>query len=143
MRAERPIGSLAVEVTRGTSNNLFQVATLVRAATTIDATVDVLFRGDALRKLARSRIDTDEWSEAYEAVHDELLHRLHAAEFCDMTTFLRDAKEHGDHVSYWACAEDLDTSALQLVDLAPIVDGTRSADAFLRDADSADALLRF
>src|SRR5262245_8714730 len=37
--------SLAIVATRGTSNNIFQVATLVRAATALEMTVDVLFQG--------------------------------------------------------------------------------------------------
>src|SRR5207248_1568041 len=132
---------LAIEVTRGTSNNLFQVATLIRAATTIDAYVDVLFRGAALRKLARDRIDEDEWSMAYAAIHDALAERLASAEFTDMATFLHDAKEHGDHVHLWASAEELAAADLRIEDLVPSVDGARSSAGFGELARQANARL--
>ncbi|MEA2641083.1 MAG: hypothetical protein QOF51_2477 [Chloroflexota bacterium] len=143
MAMQRPIDRLAIEVTRGTSNNLFQVATLVRAATAIDATVEVLFRGDALRKLRVDRINVDEWSAAYAAVQDGLRDRLRSAEFVDMASFLRDAKEHGDRVQYWVDADDLQTAELRLGDLVPQLDGARNSERFFADAERADALLRF
>src|SRR5947208_7678544 len=103
----RPLRRIAITVTRGTSNNLFQVATLVRAATALDATVEVLFRDAALLKLERSRLNEPEWSPAYAAVGSSLVERLRAADFTEMETFLRDAKQHGDDVHYWASLETL------------------------------------
>lgn len=134
---------LSVIVTRGTTNNLFQVATLVRAATSIDASVEVLFQGDALRKLTRDRINVPEWSPVYAAVEANLRERLRAADFTDLETFLRDAKEHGDAVHYWAAAETLRADGRDLDALTPLLDGVVSVDEFRVQAGSAAALLSF
>src|SRR5437899_1557677 len=105
--AEPRLRSLAIVATRGTSNNLFQIATLVRAATALESKVDVLFRNAALAKLQSERINDSEWSDAYSTVAPSLAERLKAADFTQMEAFLRDAKEHGDHVHFWACSETL------------------------------------
>lgn len=134
---------LSIIATRGTTNNLFQIATLVRAATAIEAHVEVLFRDDALRKLTRGRINLPEWSPIYAAIQPQLLDRLRAADFTDLETFLRDAKEHGDAVRYWACAETLALAHLNPEDLTPLLDGAMSPTEFLAQATGADALLCF
>lgn len=134
---------LSVIVTRGTTNNLFQVATLVRAATAIDATVEVFFQDEALRKLTRDRINVPEWSSAYDVVLPQLAERLQAADFTDLQTFLRDAKEHGDAVRYWASAETLAAGGVNPDDLTPLLDGVLFAADFLDQAQAADALLSF
>src|SRR5437762_6904721 len=56
---------LAIVVTRGTSNNLFQVATLVRAATALEMGVRVLFKAEAAQKLRKDRIKVPEWAPVY------------------------------------------------------------------------------
>jgi peroxiredoxin family protein len=134
---------LAVEATRGTTNNLFQVATLIRAATALDASVEVLFCDGALMKLTRERINIPEWSVAYSAVLPDLSERLKAAAFVDMESFLRDAKEHGDHVHYWACAETLAVQRLSLLELTPLLDGGETRTSFYTRAQDSDALLTF
>jgi hypothetical protein len=130
-------------VTRGSSNNLFQVATLVRAATALDVTVDVLFCDAALLRLRPDRINEPAWSESYAQVLPALQERLRDAEFVHMEGFLRDAKEHGDAVRYWACRETLMDQRLTLGDLVTLLDGERALAAFLDDAQGADALLSF
>jgi peroxiredoxin family protein len=130
-------------VTRGTSNNLFQVATLVRAATALEVTVDVLFCDGALALLRRDRINEPAWSAAYAAILPALQKRLHDADFVDMERFLRDAKEHGDAVRYWACSETMAEAQLSLADLTTLLDGERAIATFLHDAQGADSLLRF
>ena len=134
---------LAVIVTRGSTNNLFQAATLVRAATALDYAVDVLFRDEALVKLRRDRLNLAEWSAAYAPVRENLEERLRAAEFTDMETFLRDAKEHGDAVRFWACTDTLAAEQLTLEKLVPLVDGAITLESFLDGARGADAVLRF
>jgi peroxiredoxin family protein len=135
--------SLAIVATRGTSNNLFQIATMVRAATALEATVQVLFDNAALLKLRLDRINLTEWSAVYAPVQDKLEERLRAADFMDMETFLREAKEHGDDVTFWASAETLASARLRLSDLTPLLDGERGRAQFLAEARSADALLTF
>jgi hypothetical protein len=128
-----------VRVTRGTSNNLFQVATLVRAATALEATVDVLFAGAALARLRRDVLNEPAWSEAYHAIAAGLQQRLREADFEDMEGFLRDAKEHGDAVHYWAASETLQTEGFELRELTPLLDGSRAEAEF--EAHTANAVL--
>ena len=134
---------LAIEVTRGTANNLFQVATLIRAATALEARVDVLFCDTALAGLRQDAINDLTWSSAYDLVLDALHNRLADAEFVDMARFLRDAKEHGDAVSFWACQESLDAIGAPLDAMAPLLDGARSRADFEATSATADARLRF
>ena len=135
--------TLAISVTRGSSNNLFQVATLVRAATALDISVEVLFRDEALQKLHRDRLNEPEWAPAYAVVEPSLAERLRAADFTDMETFLRDAKEHGDEVHYWASADTIAREGLAVAELTPLLDGQRGEDDFDAAARHADALLAF
>ena len=137
------LNRLAIAVSRGTSNNLFQVATLVRAATALGVTVDVLFRDDALLKLDNSRLNEPEWSPAYAAVAPSLAQRLRAADFTDMETFLRDAKEHGDAVHYWASSETVVRQHVVLGELTQLLDGEQNDDTWREVARGADALLAF
>ncbi len=134
---------LAVIVTRGSSNNLFQVATLVRAATALEWPVRVLFRDDAALKLARDRINRDEWSALYKPIADALAERLHAADFADMSTFLRDAKEHGDDVRFWVCQDSLSDGQLAVEDLPTSIDGCMSAEEFAAATVNTWATLTF
>ena len=133
--------SLAVIASRGSSNSLFQIATLVRAATALGARVDVLFQDAALVKLGRDRVELSEWSSAYAAVSDEIQERLRAADFTDMESFLRDAKEHGDDVHFWANEESLAATGATLDELTPLLDGVRESTEFERQP--TDALMRF
>jgi len=150
-RAEQPspqaeparLAKLAIVVSRGTSNNLFQVATLVRAATALEATVEVLFRDAALLKLERVRINEPQWSPTYAAVASSLAERMRAADFTDMETFLRDAKHHGDAVALWASSQTLRREGVGLDQLIPLLDGERDENDFLAEARTADALLTF
>jgi peroxiredoxin family protein len=127
--------ALAIVVTRGTSNNLFQVATLVRAATALEMPVRVLFEGEAVLKLGRSGVSRDEWAEVYAPVLKELGERLAAAEFESMEQFLRDAREHGEDVRFWASAETMTSTGTVLDDLVASVDGARSRADFEKEAE--------
>jgi peroxiredoxin family protein len=137
------LGWLAIQVTRGTSNNLFQVATLVRAATALEARVDVLFRDAALELLRRDAINVPAWSSAYRKVLQPMQERIRDAGFEDMERYLRDCKEHGDHVRFWACEESLSERRLTPADFTRLLDGTRSLADFLAESREADATLSF
>jgi len=135
--------SLVIQVSRGTSNNLFQVATLVRAATALEARVDVLFCGEALGLLRSGSINEPVWSTAYSKVIESMQARLREADFVDMQRFLRDAKEHGDHVHFWGCTETMRERALTLGDFTSLLDGERTIADFTAQAGRADAMLSF
>jgi predicted peroxiredoxin len=135
--------TIAIVATRGTSNNLFQVATLVRAATALEMGVRVLFKDEAAQKLHKDRIKVPEWAAVYARVEPQLMERLRAADFEEMDTFLRDAKEHGDDVEFWVAQETLDDRHLELADLIDLIDGAIAEATFRELADPALALLTF
>jgi hypothetical protein len=72
---------------------------------------------------------------------DGLDERLGAADFTDMESFLRDAKQHGDDVHFWAGSDSLAFSDYTLDDLTPLLDGERTSADF--EQQFADAVLRF
>lgn len=134
---------LAIVVTRGSSNNLFQVATLVRAATALEMRVLVFFKEGAAGKLRRERVNVPDWAPTYARVEPQLIERLGAADFEDMERFLRDAKQHGNDVEFWVEAESLDREGIGLVDLVPLLDGALDEAAFRQRATVAMATLTF
>lgn len=130
-------------MTRGTSNNLFQVATLVRAATALEAPVRVFFEGAAALKLVQNRVNVDEWSAIYHPVAHALSQRLVAADFTDMASFLHDAKEHGDDVRFWASLETLQAERLDAAQLIECLDGVIREAEFAQLASRANVVLIF
>jgi hypothetical protein len=139
----QPTRTLAVTASGGRTNELFQVATLVRAATALDQRVQVLFCGAAVLKLRRDCLNRPEWSPSYGRVEDGLQERLQSAGFTDLETFLREAKEHGDFVSFWVSADTLQQEGIELADLSEVIDGMRAEADFALDARLADAWLTF
>ena len=65
----------------------------MRAATALDAAVDVLFCDDALLALRQGVVNAPAWSAIYSNVLPGLTERLRDAEFVTMEPFLRDARE--------------------------------------------------
>ena len=135
---------LAIVVTRGTFNNLVQVATLVRAAAGTGTAVRVLFRDAAILAMRRDRIGSLPWSAEFAGREGETLALLEAAEFADLQEFLRDAKEHGDDVRYYACTSSMYYCNTDAADLIPEIDAPRSLTAFLaEDVAAATTVLSF
>jgi len=99
----------------------------------------VLFTGAALAQLRRDVLNEPVWSEAYHPILPALQQRLREADFEDMERFLRDAKEHGDAVHYWAARETLHAEGYDLRELTPLLDGARDEGEF--KADTFDAIL--
>jgi peroxiredoxin family protein len=136
--------SLALIVTRGTFNNLVQVATLIRTAAGDGTAVRVLFRDAALLAVRRDRIGAIEFSPEFEGREAVTLELLRAADFEDLQSFLRDAKEHGDDVRLYACTSSMYYCNTQLEDLIPEIDGPRSLATFLaEDVAGAATVLTF
>ena len=139
-----PQRSLAIIVTRGTFNNLVQVATLIRVAAGDGSPVRVLFRDAALLAVRTDRIGALEFSPEFEGRETVTLELLRAADFEDLQSFLRDAKEHGDDVRYYACTSSMYYCNTQLEDLIPEIDGPRPLAAFLaEDLPAASVVLTF
>jgi peroxiredoxin family protein len=139
-----PLRSLAIIVTRGTFNNLVQVATLIRVAAGDGSPVRVLFRDAALLAVRTDRIGALEFSPEFEGRETVTLELLRAADFEDLQSFLRDAKEHGDDVRYYACTSSMYYCNTQLEDLIPEIDGPRPLATFLaEDVPAATVVLTF
>jgi peroxiredoxin family protein len=136
--------SLALIVTRGTFNNLVQVATLIRTAAGDGRPVRVLFRDAALLAVRADRIGSIEFSPEFEGREAVTLELLRAADFEDLQGFLRDAKEHGDDVRYYACTSSMYYCNTQVEDLIPEIDGPRPLATFLaEDVPAASVVLAF
>jgi peroxiredoxin family protein len=139
-----PRPSLAIIVTRGTFNNLVQVATLIRTAAGDGTSVRVLFRDAALLAVRADRISAVAFSPEFDGREAETLELLRAADFEDLPSFLRDAKEHGDDVRYYACTSSMYYCNTTVEDLIPEIDSPRPLATFLaEDVPAARAVLTF
>jgi shikimate kinase/peroxiredoxin family protein len=136
---------VAIIVSRGSFNNLIQVATLIRVLTSSsDTSVRVFFRDEALLKLTKERIHETNFSEAYRGREEETLARLRAADFEDLQTFLREAKEHGDEVTFLACASSMYMCGLKREDLIPEIDALMTLTQFwLEEVSNASTVMTF
>ena len=103
----------------------------------------MLFRDAAGLKLQRNRVNADEWDASYHVIETDLRERLRSAEFVDMESFLRDAKQHGDDVAYWVSEETLEANRVSTPDLIGSVDGSMTETTFLERNVDADVLLTF
>lgn len=139
------MNKVAIIVSRGSFNNLIQVATLIRALTaTPHRAVRVFFRDEALLKVTNSRINQINFSQAYQGIEEVVLARLQAADFQDLHTFLRDAKQHGDDVRFFACASSMFICGVHQQDLIAEIDAVCELREFLQSAVSdAEAVLTF
>lgn len=136
---------IAILVSRGSFNNLVQVATLIRALTAApDTSVQVFFRDEALLKLTHNRVNEPNFSEAYLGLEEATLTRLYAADFENLQTFLREAKEHGDHVKFFACASSMFMCGIHEEDLIPEIDAPKTLTQFLsEEVNTADTVMTF
>ncbi len=135
---------LAIIVTRGTLNNLVQVATLIRTAAGTGTPVRVLFRDAALLAVRTDRIGAVEFSPEFEGRETVTLELLRAAEFEDLQSFLRDAKQHGDDVRFYACTSSMYYCNTDAADLIGEIDAPKSLTAFLaEDMAGAATVLSF
>ena len=135
--------SLAIIVSRGSTNNFIQVLSLLMAAVHSDIAVRVFFRDEAVFRLRPEAINRLELSEAY--AHDAagVAQRLHKHDLTDVHKLLRDIKASGD-VTYYVCSSSLAVCGLKQAQLIPEIDEVRGLPAFLlEDVASADHVLTF
>ena len=136
---------IAIIVSHGTFNNLIQVSTLLRALTAgLDVSIRVFFRDEALYKLTKGRINEPNFSELFRSQQKEFMEKLKAAEFVDLESFLKDSKEHGFDVKFFACASTMYIYGIKEEELSPILDEPRTLTTFLlEDVGEADTLMTF
>ena len=135
--------SLAVIVSRGSTNNLIQVLTLLMASVHSDLTARVFFRDEAVARLAKDKINRLEFSDGYGKDPAGLEQRLKKLDLLDLHKLCRDIKASGD-VKYYVCSSSLAIWGLKREDLIEEVDEIRGLPAFLlEDVASADKVLTF
>ena len=135
--------SLAVIVSRGSTNNLIHVLTLLMAAVHADLKVRVFFRDEAVLRLTPGKINALELSETYAQDAAGVAERLKRYDLADLHKLCRDIKASGD-VRYYVCSSSLALSGLRREDLLPEIDEVRGLPTFLvEDMASADHVLTF
>jgi len=123
-----------VIVSRGSFNNLFQVSMLVRAlAASTDNAVRVFFRDESVLKVTKARVNDLNFSEGGWGREGEILARLREADFTDLHSFMRDSKEHGDDVKFFACTSSMYMYGVKEEELVPEIDGLRTLLEFLQE----------
>jgi len=136
---------VAIIVSNGSFNNLFQVSTLIRALTaSLEASVRVFFRDEAVVKVTRARINELNLSDVVRPMEPEIVRRLREADFVDLQSFLRDSKEHGDDVKLFACTSSMYMYGVREEDLIPEIDGARTlTDFLLEEVSDAEKVFTF
>ena len=135
--------TLAIIVSRGSTNNFIQVLTLLMAAVHSEMKVRVLFRDEAVFRLTPAAINTMELSAAYAHDAGGVAQRLKKLDLVDLRKLCRDIKQSGD-VRYYVCSSSLAICGLKREQLIEEIDEVRGLPAFLlEDVASADKVLTF
>lgn len=136
---------VAIMVSGGSFNNIFQVSTLIRTLAALPGTsIRVFFRDEAVIKLTVARINEYNFSEMVRDQESAIIERLREAEFTDLQSFLRDSKEHGDDVKLFACTSSMYMYGIGESDLIPEIDEPKALGDFLReDVVEADQVFTF
>ena len=130
--------TLAVMVTRGSTNHFVQVLTLLMAAVHSDMAVRVLFRDESLARLTPDGIRQFEFSEAFRPLAASYVDRLKQHDLADLRALLAQIKASGD-VKLYVCSSSLALSGLSRDGLIAEIDEVRGLTAFLlEDIASAD-----
>jgi predicted peroxiredoxin len=77
-------------------------------------------------------------------MEEEALERLRVADFEDLQSFLRDSKEHGDDVRFFACTSSMYMAGIKEEDLIPEIDSVRTLTEFLlEEVSDANVVMTF
>ena len=143
MDDSRPLKSIAILVSGGSTNNFIQVLTLLMAAVHGDVKTRVLFRDEAVFRLTPSAINAAEFSAAYARDAAGVAQRLKRLDLVDLHKLARDIKASGD-VKYYVCSSSLAICGLKKEELIPEIDEVRGLPSFLmEDVAAADTVLTF
>lgn len=135
--------SLAVIVSRGSTNNFVQVLTLLMAAVHSELKTRVFFRDESLFRLTPAGIKELSFSGGYRDQAAAFAQRLKTHELDDLQALCRQIKESGD-VKLYVCSSSLALSGLKREELIPEIDDVRGLPAFLlEDVAGADRVLTF
>lgn len=135
--------TLAVIVSRGETNTLVQVATLLMAAVASGGVVRVFFRDEAIFGITRDGARTLRFSDGYRGREPQVRARLQHQGLDDVAALFAQIKEAGD-AKLWACSSSMAICGARPDELLPAIDGVRGLTAFLlEDVAHADHVLTF
>lgn len=135
--------TLAVIVSRGETNALVQVATLLMAAVGSGGSVRVFFRDEAIFRITRDGAKTMRFSDGYRGREEAVRARLVQQGLDDLGALFAQVKEVGD-ARLWACSSSMAICGAKADELLPEIDGVRGLTAFLlEDVAAADHVLTF
>jgi peroxiredoxin family protein len=135
--------TLAVIVSRGETNTLVQVATLLMAAVGSGGAVRVFFRDEAIFGITRDGAKTVRFSSGYVGRENEVHGRLTQQGLDDVAALFAQIKEVGD-AKLWVCSSSMAICGVRAEDLLTVIDGVRGLTAFLlEDVANADHVLTF
>jgi len=136
------VNSLAVIASRGSFNNLVQVATLLMGAVGSGITVRVFFRDEAVLKVTKTGAREINLSEIYRGQEKGVRERLSAQELTDLPGLFREIRELGD-ARFYACSSSMAICGVKAEDLLDGIE-VRGLTAFLLDeVATADRVLTF
>jgi len=137
------VKKLAVIITQGGWNNLFQACEWVALAATSGMEVSGYFRDEAAGRMTKTAIKELTMSSGYrgrEAFVRELLKKEDKA---NLSKIMQTAKETGN-VKFSVCKESLRYFDVRVEELIPELDEVQSAEAFWKEAIlPADQILTF
>jgi peroxiredoxin family protein len=137
------VKTLAVIVSRGETNSLVQVATLLMAAVGSGLAVRVFFRDESIYRITREGAKETVFSSGYRGREAAVRAELQRQGLDDLPSLLAQIKEIGDARLY-ACSSSVAICGVAPADLLPEIDGVRGLTAFLlEDVAQADRVLTF
>ena len=130
-------------VSRGHTNDFIQALTLLMAAVHSEMKMRVLFRDEAVYRLAPSRMNELELSAFHARDIEGVRRRLAKLDLVDLYKLCRDIKASGD-VKYYVCSSSLAICGMKKEDLIPEIDEIRGLPSFLlEDVATADTVFTF
>jgi peroxiredoxin family protein len=134
---------LAMIVTRGTYNSILQACQLARIAVESGARVSILFRDEAVARLAVDKVQEITFTEAYRGREVKVRNLWKERKLHDLPLLLREIKEKGD-AKFSVCRDSIEYFDIPVEKLIPELDEVQRVEAFWKEAVAhADQVLTF
>ena len=134
---------VAVIITRGGWNNLFQACEWITLAAASGMEVNSYFRDEAAGRMTKAKIKELTMSSDYRGRETFVRDLLKNENKADLTKIMQHAKETGN-VKFSVCKDSLRYFGLNVEELIPELDEVQTAEAFWKEAIlPADRILTF
>jgi len=134
---------LAIIITRGTYNNLLQACQLARIAVASGTRVSILFRDEAVARLAVEKVQELTLGEGYRGREVKVRNLWTDRKLHDLPLLLREIKEKGD-AKFSICRDSLEYFDIPVQKLIPELDEVQRVEAFWKEEVApADQVLTF